>query len=129
VLFCDLDDFKQINDNYGHDTGDAVLCTVAHRFAGTVRASDTVSRIGGDEFVVLIEAVSDVDEALIVAEKLAQSLHEPVDDTPPLPGVSVGVALSHEGATAESLLRASDATMYSVKQSGRGHVSVADESS
>ncbi|MDX6287793.1 MAG: hypothetical protein QOG53_3278 [Frankiales bacterium] len=129
VLFCDLDDFKQINDNYGHDAGDAVLCTVARRFAGTVRASDTVSRIGGDEFVVLIEALSDVDEALIVADKLAQALLEPVDDTPPLPGVSVGVALSHEGATAESLLRASDATMYSVKQSGRGHVSVADESS
>jgi diguanylate cyclase (GGDEF)-like protein/PAS domain S-box-containing protein len=128
VLFCDLDDFKQINDRYGHNVGDAVLCTVARRFANTVRASDTVARIGGDEFVVLIEALPNLDEALIVADKLVQSLQEPADDTPSLPGVSVGLALSSQGSTAETLLRAADATMYGVKQSGRGRVSVADES-
>jgi diguanylate cyclase (GGDEF)-like protein/PAS domain S-box-containing protein len=126
VLFCDLDDFKQINDMHGHNVGDQVLCAVARRFASTVRASDTVSRIGGDEFVVLIEALPDLDEALIVAGKLVQALQEPADDTPPLPGVSIGLALSSDGATAETLLRASDATMYGVKQSGRGRVSVAD---
>jgi diguanylate cyclase (GGDEF)-like protein len=129
VLFCDLDYFKQINDQFGHDGGDAVLRAVAQRFAHTVRASDTVARIGGDEFVVLVESVSDLEESLLVADKLVLSLQEPPategSATPPLPGVSVGVAVSGEGATAESLLRDADAAMYTAKQTGRSRVEAA----
>ena len=129
VLFCDLDYFKQINDQFGHDGGDAVLRAVARRFARTIRASDTVARIGGDEFVVLIEAVSDLDEALLVADKLVLSLREPHPGEeagePPLPGVSVGVAVSKDDSTADSLLRDADAAMYTAKQSGRSRVEAA----
>jgi diguanylate cyclase (GGDEF)-like protein/PAS domain S-box-containing protein len=132
VLFCDLDYFKQINDQFGHEGGDAVLRAVARRFARTIRASDTVARIGGDEFVVLIEAVSDLDEALLVADKLVLSLREPhsgmARGEPPLPGVSVGVAVSHEESTAESLLRDADAAMYHAKQTGRSRVEAAGSS-
>jgi diguanylate cyclase (GGDEF)-like protein len=103
---------------------------VARRFARTIRASDTVARIGGDEFVVLIESVSDLDEALLVADKLALSLREPHPGAdagePPLPGVSVGVAVSQEASTAESLLRDADAAMYTAKQTGRSRVEAAD---
>jgi diguanylate cyclase (GGDEF)-like protein/PAS domain S-box-containing protein len=129
VLFCDLDYFKQINDQHGHEGGDDVLRAVARRFARTIRASDTVARIGGDEFVVLIEAVSDLDEALLVADKLVLSLREPHPATdandPPLPGVSVGVAVSRDESTAESLLRDADAAMYTAKQTGRSRVEAA----
>jgi diguanylate cyclase (GGDEF)-like protein/PAS domain S-box-containing protein len=128
VLFCDLDYFKQINDQLGHDGGDAVLRAVARRFARTIRASDTVARIGGDEFVVLIESVSDLDEALLVADKLVLSLREshPSDvGEPPLPGVSVGVAVSQDASNAESLLREADAAMYTAKQTGRSRVEAA----
>jgi diguanylate cyclase (GGDEF)-like protein/PAS domain S-box-containing protein len=132
VLFCDLDYFKQINDQFGHEGGDAVLRAVARRFARTIRASDTVARIGGDEFVVLIESVSDLDEALLVADKLALSLREPHPSLdagePPLPGVSVGVAVSDETASAESLLRDADAAMYTAKQTGRSRVEAAGPS-
>ncbi|MFL6239567.1 MAG: diguanylate cyclase [Actinomycetes bacterium] len=129
VLFCDLDYFKQINDQFGHDGGDVVLRAVARRFARTIRASDTVARIGGDEFVVLIESVSDLDEALLVADKLVLSLREPQPELtrgePPLPGVSVGVAISQIDSNAESLLRDADAAMYTAKQTGRSRVEAA----
>jgi diguanylate cyclase (GGDEF)-like protein/PAS domain S-box-containing protein len=132
VLFCDLDYFKQINDQLGHEGGDAVLRAVARRFAHTVRASDTVARIGGDEFVVLIESVSDLDEALLVADKLVLSLREPPPEIDsgdlPLPGVSVGVAVSNDQSTAESLLRDADAAMYLAKQTGRSRVQAAGPS-
>ena len=129
VLFCDLDYFKQINDQFGHEGGDEVLRAVARRFGGTVRASDTVARIGGDEFVVLIESVSDLDEALLVADKLVLSLREPTPvaahGDPPLPGVSVGVAVSNDKSSAETLLRDADAAMYVAKQTGRSRVEAA----
>jgi diguanylate cyclase (GGDEF)-like protein/PAS domain S-box-containing protein len=130
VLFCDLDFFKTINDDHGHDAGDAVLRAVAKRFRHTVRASDTVARIGGDEFVVLIESVTNLDEVLVVAGKLVQSLvDEQVGLGLGLPGVSVGVALSEETSNADTLLRQADAAMYSAKQAGRSRVEVAAEGS
>jgi diguanylate cyclase (GGDEF)-like protein/PAS domain S-box-containing protein len=132
VLYCDLDHFKEINDEHGHDYGDAVLRAVAERFTDAIRASDTVARMGGDEFVVLIEAVTSVDEALVVADKLVVSLIEPERDdpghqTPLLPGVSVGVALSNVESTADSLMREADAAMYAAKQGGRSRVEIADD--
>jgi diguanylate cyclase (GGDEF)-like protein/PAS domain S-box-containing protein len=131
VLYCDLDHFKEINDEYGHDYGDAVLRAVADRFTDTIRASDTVARIGGDEFVVLIEAVGSVEEALVVADKLVLALIEPDREVQPrmplLPGVSVGVAMSTMSSTADSLMREADAAMYAAKKGGRSRVEIAGD--
>ncbi|HET9730886.1 MAG TPA: GGDEF domain-containing protein, partial [Acidimicrobiia bacterium] len=69
ILFCDLDSFMEINDQYGHRAGDAVLQTVAHRLQAVVRDDDTVARVGGDEFVVIIEELADTDHATRVAER------------------------------------------------------------
>jgi diguanylate cyclase (GGDEF)-like protein/PAS domain S-box-containing protein len=116
VLFLDLDGFKAVNDHFGHGVGDEVLSTVATRLAGAVRPSDTVARIGGDEFVVLVEGATDA-----VVEVVVERLREAV--TAPLPtldlevGVSIGVALSERGkAEPSALLHAADQAMYRNKK-------------
>ena len=77
VLFLDLDDFKPINDNYGHEAGDRLLAAVAQRLQGCVRPEDTVARLGGDEFTVLLEDIDDVRYAIAVAERIEESLGDP----------------------------------------------------
>ncbi len=124
LLYCDLDDFKVVNDTYGHAVGDSVLRTVGQRIASVVRESDTVARLGGDEFVVLLADVDDEADAVSVAEKLLGVLSEPVESPPHVLHVwaSVGVAVYREGDDADALLGRSDDAMYSVKDDGkRGH--------
>ena len=77
VLFLDLDDFKPINDNFGHDAGDRLLTAVAQRIKACVRPEDTVARLGGDEFTVLLEDIADVRYAIAVAERIEDSLQDP----------------------------------------------------
>ena len=77
VLFLDLDDFKPINDNFGHEAGDHLLAAVAQRIKACVRPEDTVARLGGDEFTVLLEDIADVRYAIAVAERIEASLREP----------------------------------------------------
>ena len=77
VLFLDLDDFKPINDSFGHDAGDRLLKAVAERLRACVRPEDTVARLGGDEFTVLLEDIADVRYAIGVAERIEESLREP----------------------------------------------------
>jgi diguanylate cyclase (GGDEF)-like protein/PAS domain S-box-containing protein len=121
LLFVDLDDFKQVNDAFGHDIGDALLQQVARRLQQALRQCDLVARWGGDEFVVLLELNSQ-DEAVIVADKLIKALNEPFDlaghiltATP-----SIGIALAPEhGNEAGDLLRHADAAMYVAKREGR----------
>jgi diguanylate cyclase (GGDEF)-like protein/PAS domain S-box-containing protein len=121
LLFVDLDDFKQVNDAFGHDIGDALLQQVAKRLQQALRQGDLVARWGGDEFVVLLELRSH-DEVLVVADKLIRVLNEPVDlaghvltATP-----SIGIALAPEhGNEAGDLLRHADAAMYVAKREGR----------
>jgi diguanylate cyclase (GGDEF)-like protein len=120
VAFCDLDGFKQINDRYGHATGDDVLVQVADRLRGTLRTGDELARMGGDEFTVVWRRISDAAGAEQVAQRLLAALEEPFivpGGTAEL-GLSVGITLATTGATADSLLLAADAALYESKQTG-----------
>ncbi len=123
VLFLDLDRFKPINDSLGHAMGDSVLREVAQRLQDTVRGSDTVARFGGDEFVILLTGLKDVEEAAVVANKLIASVSEPLEynGIQCQVGVSVGIAVCPDDAeTAETLIKCADEAMYAAKGSGRG---------
>jgi diguanylate cyclase (GGDEF)-like protein len=122
VLFVDLDRFKVINDSLGHDVGDAVLKEVASRLKSSVRNNDTVSRWGGDEFVVLLENVSGATDAALVAQKILDSLNVPSEvltkDFPVTPSIGISV-FPQDGADEEALLKSADLAMYEAKERGR----------
>jgi len=127
LLFVDLDGFKQINDTLGHGVGDAVLCLVARRLESVIRDSDTVSRHGGDEFLVLLAEISHPADAALIATKMLQALGEPGEASNPglraLPAMSasVGIAIFPEdGQEARVLIAHADAAMYDAKKAGRG---------
>jgi diguanylate cyclase (GGDEF)-like protein/PAS domain S-box-containing protein len=122
VLFLDLDDFKEVNDTHGHETGDRVLAAVADRVARAVRSADTVARLGGDEFAVICEG-ADAPSAAVVASRVQRSLKDPVvvDTESFAVSMSIGVALSPPHRT-EDLLRLADIAMYQAKAAGRGSV-------
>ncbi|GAB4439177.1 MAG: hypothetical protein OHK0011_21830 [Turneriella sp.] len=122
VLFLDLDHFKKINDSYGHRAGDRFLRQVAELLTACVRASDTVSRQGGDEFTILLHELSHPEDAGIVARNICEKLAEPLD----IEGVrlnasvSIGIAVyPKDGHTADTLLRNADVAMYHAKSRGR----------
>jgi diguanylate cyclase (GGDEF)-like protein/PAS domain S-box-containing protein len=118
LLFLDLDDFKAVNDNFGHQAGDEALVRVADRLRNAVRASDFVARLGGDEFTVLCENVSDKHEAGAVARRILDAFNEPftVLGSEVLLTASIGIAVAKgDSATAETLLNQADAAMYSAK--------------
>ena len=118
LLFVDLDRFKDVNDTYGHAAGDALLQQVAQRMADSVRFEDTVARLSGDEFVVLLPHLHDPEEVLLVADRVLQSLGDPfaVAGERVLVAASMGVTVFPEdGATAEDLLARADAAMYRAK--------------
>ncbi len=125
VLVLDLDRFKQINDSLGHRAGDVVLKEVARRLLASVRDIDTVARIGGDEFVIVVSPPTSREEAGVVGERVNQALRAPLT----ISGVeihvtsSVGVArYPGDGHTPDSLLAHADAAMYCAKQRGRNNV-------
>lgn len=122
VLMIDLNAFKAINDNYGHAAGDQVLVTVAKRLLETVRASDTVARVGGDEFVLLIESFKNSDELVHLGRKLVASISQPIALGNGLNvhvGASVGFALwPKNGLNLDDLLNVADQGMYDCKISG-----------
>lgn len=131
LMFLDLDKFKSLNDTLGHDVGDLVLKEVAQRFQGCLRESDTVARIGGDEFMVLLPIVEAAQDALAVAEKIRYALNLPFK----LAGRSLnissstGVALYPQHGTEENqLIKNADIAMYYAKASGRDTVSLYQES-
>jgi diguanylate cyclase (GGDEF)-like protein/PAS domain S-box-containing protein len=128
LCFIDLDGFKPINDRYGHAAGDSILAEIALRLAGCLRASDTVARVGGDEFVVIIDGLAGEAEVHAASERLRAAVALPcfVDGLPPLTvSASIGVALLAPGQDGEALLRAADAAMYEAKRLGKNRIVVA----
>ncbi len=122
ILMVDLDRFKEINDVCGHQAGDKVLTTTARRLLDSVRLTDTVARIGGDEFVVLLGDLSDVSRAESIAAKIVAAVSAPVDigSSPVFVTVSVGVCTYPEGGRdAETLMQNVDEAMYAAKTQGR----------
>lgn len=122
VLFLDLDQFKPINDEHGHAAGDEVLRTIARRIEQATRASDTAARVGGDEFVVLVEDDPDEDRSPIVVARLREVVAAPirVGGTEVRVGASVGAARhGPDGRTADELLAAADSSMYDAKRTIR----------
>jgi len=123
LLFVDLDGFKFVNDNHGHKAGDELLRAVAQRLLVTVRDEDTVARIGGDEFGVLLQQVSHSDDAEGVAAQIVTALGEPfvVRDLTLRIGASVGITVFPErGDTYDSVVSRADSAMYQAKADGRG---------
>ncbi len=124
LLFCDLDDFKSVNDSAGHGVGDALMMEMAARMTGSMRPQDTVARLGGDEFVGLAPAAPTDPEtfSMELSARILKSLTAPVD----LRGrryhlsASIGVTVSVPGSTPDSLLREADTAMYEAKRAGKG---------
>jgi diguanylate cyclase (GGDEF)-like protein len=122
VLFIDLDQFKDVNDTLGHAGGDALLQQVALRLQGAVRTGDTVARISGDEFAIVLTDLVRPEDAALVAQKIIDGLGTPldVDGREVFVTASVGIAaFPTDGIEAETLIGAADAAMYRAKQSGR----------
>ncbi|MEX8514898.1 diguanylate cyclase [Leptothrix ochracea] len=123
LIFIDLNDFKRVNDQWGHDTGDELLRQVAQRLCQCVRASDTVARLGGDEFVILLTELSHADDATRVADKILQAFVEPVrlGEHALIVTMSMGITLpdtKHRQDPREVMAQA-DQAMYRVKRSGQ----------
>ena len=131
VLFMDIDRFKDVNDSRGHDFGDLLLCAIAKRMAKSVRKSDTVARIGGDEFVIVLENLSETVEADAIASKLQHALSRPFTLEAKKLKVTASIGISFypdNGRDTESLLRAADYAMYLAKRKGgNGHVTYSPE--
>ncbi|MBN46359.1 MULTISPECIES: diguanylate cyclase domain-containing protein [unclassified Methylophaga] len=125
MMFIDLDNFKSVNDICGHHVGDALLVEVAQRINQRLRASDTVFRIGGDEFVVLLSDVAQNQHLQTVGDKIIAALSEKIliDNCPCQIGASIGIArYPEDGENIDALLKAADEAMYRVKQSGKNAV-------
>jgi diguanylate cyclase (GGDEF)-like protein/PAS domain S-box-containing protein len=131
VLFVDLDDFKTINDSLGHGEGDAILVSVAERLRGALRSSDTLARMGGDEFAVLVEDPATASEPTVVANRVMSVLQAPFAQGGKelFVHASIGVAVqTSHGLTAEELLRNADVSMYIAKRKGKNRVEVFEPS-
>ena len=126
VLFIDLDNFKQINDELGHAVGDEVLAAVASKFREAIRPGDTVARIGGDEFAVMLDAIQTEQDAIAVVERVHEALaaHIVVDGHELSAEGSIGIALQSPGVAAVDLLRNADAAMYEAKRRGKGSYAI-----
>jgi diguanylate cyclase len=122
LMFLDLDHFKRINDSFGHKIGDQLLQSVAKRLQAGIRHSDTVSRHGGDEFVILLAEIEEVQDAAVIAEKLVKAMEEPhlIDGHKINITFSIGISIYPDDARdIETLFRNADAAMYYAKKIGR----------
>ncbi len=122
VLFLDLDDFKSVNDVFGHATGDQLLIAAAGRIKPCLRSEDTASRLGGDEFVVLLEGIDHSSDATAIASRMLESLRAPfvLGDQEVSIHASIGIAIADAPEDAQMMLRNADAAMYAAKSRGPG---------
>jgi diguanylate cyclase (GGDEF)-like protein len=118
VAMLDVDDFKQVNDTYGHAAGDQLLTALARRLLGTLRASDTSARLGGDEFALILEDLADAGQVQLILGRIRAALEEAVviSGQTLAPRVSLGMAISQDDSTANRLVEAADAAMYEDKR-------------
>ena len=124
LMFLDMDQFKRVNDTLGHDAGDILLKEVASRLSSTVRENDTVSRIGGDEFTILLTDVHHTQDVLVVAEKLLLAMAKPIriKGQDMVTTVSIGITMTPEDSTdANTLMKNADLAMYRAKELGRNN--------
>ena len=131
LLFIDLDDFKVVNDSLGHRAGDRLLVEVARRLSSAIRAGDVAARQGGDEFTVLLDQVTSVEDAVKSAERISAALGHPIEleGRTIVIGLSVGIALAEDQETeADDLLAHADAAMYAAKAEGKARHAVFDPS-
>ena len=131
IFFLDLDNFKDINDTYGHESGDKVLQSVALELKILMREEDTLARFGGDEFVILSEHLNSNKDAAAIAQKILQRFHEPfiIEKQTFYLGCSIGIAhYPHDGKDKSMLLKAADAAMYKAKAQGKRRFSFYDTS-
>ncbi|GAB2187506.1 hypothetical protein LAB1_48160 [Roseibium sp. LAB1] len=123
IFACDLDRFKPVNDTYGHEAGDRVICAVAERLRLLVDKEGVVSRIGGDEFIVLLTQHADRDRLAALAEDIRSSIADPIDigsGQQVAIGISIGIASAPEsGTTEKDLIRMADMALYRAKEKGR----------
>jgi diguanylate cyclase (GGDEF)-like protein len=125
VMVIDIDNFKLINDHYGHEAGDRVLRAVGQRLQAQLRASDVVARLGGDEFVVLAAGLPDEGSAHALGQKMLNAFDEPfsIEGQPCRVGLTAGYALAPlDGQSADELIKRADAAMYAGKEAGRHRV-------
>jgi diguanylate cyclase (GGDEF)-like protein len=130
VIYIDLDDFKPINDNLGHLAGDKALVSIAGRLRATLRASDTVARVGGDEFVAVLASVKDRRDIALAAAKILEECGQemPIEDARCQVGLSMGVAVfPDDGDSIETIVSAADAAMYRVKRGDKNGIAFAGD--
>jgi diguanylate cyclase (GGDEF)-like protein len=123
IIFVDLDRFKQINDEYGHQSGDEVLIEVSNRLCAAVRGGDIVARLGGDEFTILLRGVHSADDAVMVADRVLASMRNPIHlssnvDVSTTPSIGIALALQ-PGLDPVTVLKDADAAMYEAKRAGK----------
>ncbi len=131
VLFLDLDRFKLINDSLGHHIGDRLLQEISHRLLACVRPGDTVSRLGGDEFCILLDEIPDDEFAIKISQRILNALNKSIcfDDQNITSSASIGVRLSHPNDKSPSqIMRDADAAMYQAKESGKARYCLFDQS-
>jgi diguanylate cyclase (GGDEF)-like protein/PAS domain S-box-containing protein len=122
LLFIDLDGFKQVNDSFGHEIGDRLLVTIARRLTHCLRSSDTVSRLGGDEFTVILRAIPKIQVAARVAEKILTMITEPINLQGHIIKISASIGISvypHHTQDSETLIKLADSAMYRAKHHGK----------
>ena len=128
-MFIDLDRFKQINDTWGHEMGDKVLTTVATTMKGFLRESDSLARVGGDEFVLLLPRVDKVEDVRVVTSKFLDAFQRPqhIDGCEISIGISIGaVFYPKDGDDPDTLIKSADRVMYTAKQCGGNTVRYID---
>jgi diguanylate cyclase (GGDEF)-like protein len=123
VMYMDMDNFKKINDTFGHDVGDELLKQFAQRIKSSMRETDVIARIGGDEFTILLSEIRGQRSAAIVAEKILESLQNPwkINNHVFITTSSIGITINRDNDDEENLLKRADIALYQAKNNGKNN--------